>query len=431
MVLNMSWVHTPRLLRCERSAIVIIALISVSSTVLAQQSKAVGSVLSEIEKSALKARATGVVTKHLRSSYLLANYHAQLLQWQAALKGDDANPISRYTLADTDSLWDARLTFREAVSQEYLNRIQAVDKNELAKWTSTLEGTAGSFAVSLSVDLMPLTAIFATSYVRETGKPWGWAALQDYLQSRGHLGQFDSNTTRALLLVIQTERLFRHGTGFNGDESVKLRARLGHIPREAIFGWQLAGAFTTSGDSAMSLAISDELFRRDLFLMERYLQKQTAAKAVVATALIPYLDNGNNDFRKAAVAMLGMMKATEAVEPLVRSLKDNGVGFQVFESLGLIADPRAIASVVSLAKEKGKAVGNELNTLELMAAIGDTQAIEAIGGLFKGDDRHVRDAVIQLLQRHYYSATAPDGKKWVIRDPRVEEWRNWREPTKQ
>jgi hypothetical protein len=385
--------------------------------------------LTAAELASLKNRASFVANSttvsalggSLRHAAFLASpsYASDSAAWESATRGQISPTL-------IPSLWDG-LTFQRATSSRYLSGVQAVNSNvgELDEWASSLKRVVGPFSQSLAA--IQVSAALAGSYVTESGRPWDWKGLKS---TQDFDATIYSDPRReaawALVLLVQQDRLFT-ADAFSSVESKRLRARLLQLVEQDVLEWQLAFAFPTSGDAAMSLVTSDDLFAGERLQRERLLRKRLAARAAMISGLMDrlHVDESMNPYLRAPVAaMLGMMKADEAVKPLLQLMRDGDPRSRVEASwgLGLIASPGSIDPILSLAREDAGQLGIDIGRLapiEVMAAAGDTNAIQAIGRLFKDVDPRIRERAISFLRTHYEDKTKVSGYRFVVADARV------------
>jgi HEAT repeat protein len=117
----------------------------------------------------------------------------------------------------------------------------------------------------------------------------------------------------------------------------------------------------------------------------------------------------DQDARRGAATALGLMRAPDAVEPLVKAIMDSDEGVRVasIRALQAIGDTQAIVPlIIVLAHEqvRQKATGRSSVAVERAAtqaldALCDAKAIEPLQGALEHDDLDVREIAVRRLAR--------------------------------
>jgi HEAT repeat protein len=133
---------------------------------------------------------------------------------------------------------------------------------------------------------------------------------------------------------------------------------------------------------------------------------RTAAATAVYRRL---MTDPDQDARRETAAILGRLRATDAVEPLVKSIMDADEGVRVasIKALGAIGDVAAVGPlIVVLAHEQVRARTTGRSSLAVERAAGqaldvlcDERAIEALESVVKHDDSEVREIAVRRLAK--------------------------------
>jgi hypothetical protein len=138
--------------------------------------------------------------------------------------------------------------------------------------------------------------------------------------------------------------------------------------------------------------------------------KDAGVRGVAAQAVYRRLmTDPDQEARKATAAALGRIRASDAVDPLIKAIQDpdETVRVAAVKSLATIGDVAAVAPlIVLLAREQYRArtTGRSSLTIERAAgqaldALCDENAIEALEEAFIHDDAEVRELAVRRLAR--------------------------------
>ena len=113
----------------------------------------------------------------------------------------------------------------------------------------------------------------------------------------------------------------------------------------------------------------------------------------IAEALIPILDDENAQIRDSAILALGTVKDQHVIDLLIAALKDGGRRQEgAIQALGLIRAGQAVEPLLSILK------GNDPDTrkavIQALGQIKDRRAIESLIAVQKDPDPDIREAVV-------------------------------------
>jgi HEAT repeat protein len=107
----------------------------------------------------------------------------------------------------------------------------------------------------------------------------------------------------------------------------------------------------------------------------------------------------SEDMRYGATMVLGVIKDSRAIEPLLNALQDESlyVSKRVAEALADIGDKRAVAGLIAQLNDKN----SEMRSASAVALgrLGDQQAVQSLVSLLKDDIDDVRRAAIEALEK--------------------------------
>jgi HEAT repeat protein len=123
--------------------------------------------------------------------------------------------------------------------------------------------------------------------------------------------------------------------------------------------------------------------------------------ATCCATFVQFLEDYHAEVRRTSAEMLGRLANPEAVEPLIKSLKDiNKIRRSAVEALGRIADARALEPLLEVLKQDADAFtrGGAAQALE---KLGDTRAVPSLVSALQDADESVRGYAAGALLRTF------------------------------
>lgn len=206
--------------------------------------------------------------------------------------------------------------------------------------------------------------------------------------------------------VPSGEYVYHQGFLLGVDVCVIVENKGGAGPVEVVF--ELSNKETERQTRFVYLEAGEERKISIYFDLSKHKTPSGAASVSVETtakpagfavdSLMQDLDSKDLEVRKNAAILLGDLKVTRAVEPLIKILADDGshiMRTEAAKALGKIKDERAVEPLIKALEDDEKSVRTAAITA--LGRIGDKRAVEPLIELLEDDDSWVRHKAAYAL----------------------------------
>lgn len=154
----------------------------------------------------------------------------------------------------------------------------------------------------------------------------------------------------------------------------------------------------------LSLDIS-ELRREAAIALEHIAEKHPRKKRLIEGAVEPLIEalKDKEEYTRAcAASTLGVIKDKSAVEPLIKSLRedtDPHMRWMAAQALGEIKDERAVEPLIEALDDRSEGWGAGLLAPSILGEMGDKRALEPLQRLLETEEDKSRRSVIKTAIR--------------------------------